>query len=72
MRAQMLINIPVFDLNKVKVSITFHAVDGSYTMVVFDSVEKKWRRLDNATHDSSNNLIPSTKSELTGEVDSLR
>ncbi len=72
MRAQMLVNIPVFDLNKVKVSITLHAVDGSYAVVVFDPIEKKWQRLPNSTRDSSNNLIPATKSELTGGVDSFR
>jgi hypothetical protein len=72
MRAQMLVNIPVFDLNKVRVSITLHAVDGSYAQVVFDPVTKKWERLPNTTRDSSNNLIPATRAELTGGVDTFR
>ncbi len=72
MRAQMLLDIPVFDLNKVKVTITLRAADGSYVTVFFDPVTKKWTRQPGTTKDSSNNVIPATKAELTGGVDSFR
>ncbi|MCU1087150.1 hypothetical protein JAK45_05565 [Stenotrophomonas maltophilia] len=62
----------LLDFSKIDISIRLVASDNSYATLVFDPVAKKWERLKNETRDSSGNVIPSTKTEVTGGSNSYR
>ncbi|HBS54535.1 MAG TPA: hypothetical protein DEA38_02235 [Stenotrophomonas sp.] len=63
--------IPI-DFSKFDIAIKLTASDQSFATLVYDPVAKKWYRLKEDTRDSGGNIIPSTKSEVTGGTDSFR
>lgn len=66
------LRVSPFDFGKVTITIKLVASDNSNAILVFDPNTKTWRRQADETRDSSGNIIPSNKVEITGGVGSYR
>jgi hypothetical protein len=61
-----------FDFGKVTITIQLVASDNSKAIMVFDPNTKTWRRQTDETRDSSGNIIPPNKVDITGGVGNIR